>query len=207
MKNAKPVILAVILAAVTGIGLVFCVVALPLVVQRCRESARRDECERNLKQLGEALKQYSNRGSHSPATTTDRKNGLAFDTYSGYFVSNKFEPDAAESFAVIGSQSQFDEIFGAAVVMGDKSRRLPKNAFDSRIVLAVIKRGRAIWKFTVDDVTVNDNVVTLRYSATSRKGESASFACPLIVSIPKIEHAEVQFIENGNPVKKTGGKT
>ena len=29
---------------------------------------------------------------------------LTFDTYSGYFVSNKFEPDAAVSFVVITDQ-------------------------------------------------------------------------------------------------------
>ena len=49
---------------------------------------------------------------------------LSFDTYSGYFVSNKFEPNAAESFVVINDQEQFDKVFGVAMVMGDKSHRL-----------------------------------------------------------------------------------
>ena len=61
---------------------------------------------------------------------------LTFDTYGGYFVSNKFEPDAAKSFVVINDQEQFDKVFGVAFVMGDKSRRLPKDAFKSLMVIA-----------------------------------------------------------------------
>ena len=41
---------------------------------------------------------------------------LKFDTYSGYFVSNRFEPNAAESFVVINDQEHFDTVFGAAFV-------------------------------------------------------------------------------------------
>jgi hypothetical protein len=53
---------------------------------------------------------------------------LPLDTYSGYFVSNKFEPDAPKSFVIITSQKHFDQVFGVAFVMGDKSHRLPKDA-------------------------------------------------------------------------------
>ena len=57
---------------------------------------------------------------------------LDFDTYSGYFVSNKFEPDSPASFAVINDREQFDRVFGVAFVMGDKFHRLPADAFPSR---------------------------------------------------------------------------
>lgn len=49
---------------------------------------------------------------------------LAYDVYGGYFVSNKFKPDSAESYVVIHDQEQFDKVFGVAFVMGDKSHRL-----------------------------------------------------------------------------------
>jgi hypothetical protein len=39
---------------------------------------------------------------------------LPFDTYSGYFVSNKFEPDAATPFVVINDQTRFDLVSAAA---------------------------------------------------------------------------------------------
>jgi acetyl esterase/lipase len=122
---------------------------------------------------------------------------LTFDTYSGYFVSNKFEPNATESFLVISDEKRFDEVFGVAFVMGDKSHWLPKDAFKSNIVVAAIKRGKAIWEYKVERVTEAKGVVELRYTTTSKKSDSATFACPLIVSILKGKYTAIQFVENG----------
>ncbi|MCY2930739.1 MAG: protease complex subunit PrcB family protein [Planctomycetota bacterium] len=130
------------------------------------------------------------------------ENALAFDSYSGYFVVNTFEPDAAESFVVITSQEQFDKVFGSAFVMGDKSHRLPKDAFASNIVLAAVKRGKATWEFKVQQASLKDGTVELKYTATSKPSDSATFACPLIVSVPKGSYKAVQFVENDKPVKK-----
>lgn len=127
---------------------------------------------------------------------------LAFDTYGGYFVSNKFEPEAETSLVVIQDQQAFDKVFGAAFVMRDKSHRLPPGAFDSCIVLAAIHRGKAVWEYAVQDVRAAGGVVTVRYTATAKPSESAEFACPLILSVPKGPYAAVQFVENDKPLKK-----
>jgi hypothetical protein len=127
---------------------------------------------------------------------------LAFDTYGGYFVSNQFEPDAAESFVVINDQEQFDKVFGVAFVMGDKSHRLPKDAFKSLMVVAAIKRGSAMVEYKVEGVTETRGVVEVRYTTTSKKSDTATFACPLIVSIPKGKSTAVQFVEDKKSVKK-----
>ncbi len=50
-----------------------------------------------------------------------------------------------------------------AVVMQDKSHRLPKDAFKSLMVVAAIKRGNAVVEYKVDGVTEVDGVVELRY--------------------------------------------
>ena len=127
---------------------------------------------------------------------------LTFDTYGGYFVSNKFEPDAARSFVVIHDQEQFDKVFGAGFVMGDKSHRLPKDAFKSLMVIAPIKRGNTLVEYKVEGVTETKGVVELRYTTVEKKSDTATFACPLIVSIPNGKYTAVQFVENGKPVKK-----
>jgi hypothetical protein len=127
---------------------------------------------------------------------------LPFDTYSGYFVSNKFEPDAAVSFVVINDQEQFDKVFGVAFVMGDKSHRLAKDAFKANIVVAAIKRGNAVVEYKVKSVTETKGVVEVKYTTTSQKSDTATFACPLIVSIPKGKYKAVQFVEGGKVVKK-----
>jgi hypothetical protein len=127
---------------------------------------------------------------------------LTIATYSGYFASNQFEPDAPASLVVISDQKQFDQVFGVAFVMGDKSHRLPKDAFQSLLVLAIIKRGKATWAYKVEGVSLKAGVVEFRYSTTETKSDSATFACPLIVSIPKGRYTAVQFVEGGKPVKK-----
>jgi acylphosphatase len=138
------------------------------------------------------------RGGPASAAETVK---LRFDAYSGYFVSNQFEPDAAESFLVLDNQEQFDKVFGVAAVMQDKSHRLAKDAFKSGVVLAAIKRGQAVWEFKVEGVAAENGVVSLRYTSTAQKSDTATFASPLIVSIPKGSYTAVRFVENQKPVK------
>jgi len=126
---------------------------------------------------------------------------LPHDTYSGYFVSNKFEPKVAQSFVVLTDQDRFDEVFGVAFVMNDKSHRLPKDAFNTLMVIAVIKRGHAFWRYKLEPVIVEDGVVQLRYRAMSKKTPARTFSCPLIVSVPKGKYKAVEFIENDEKVK------
>jgi hypothetical protein len=127
---------------------------------------------------------------------------VAFDTHDGYFVSNKFEPEAAASFVVIQDRKAFDKVFGSAFVMNDTRHRLPKDAFDKNMVLAAIKRGKALWTFKVRAVTAEDSVLTLRYTATSEARPNTEFACPLIVSVPRGDWSAVQFVEDEKSVKK-----
>ena len=89
--------------------------------------------------------------SHLAATAVPPK-PVVFDTHDGYFVSNQFEPAAPTSFVVIKDQRAFDKIFGAAMVMGDKSHRLPPAAFGKKIVVAVIHRGKAMVTYQVESV-------------------------------------------------------
>ena len=134
-------------------------------------------------------------------TPSARGTPLAFEVHSGYFVSNKFEPKATESFVAITDQAEFDKVFGVAMVMGDKSHRLAKDAFKSKLVVAAVKRGKAFWTYRVQQVTAREGVVQISYTATAKKSASASFACPLIVSIPKGKYVAVRFVENKKAVK------
>lgn len=197
MTNRKLLLLMIVLSAAMLVGFL-CVVFVPSAIQAHKEAARRDECTKQLRQIGTALEEYEKR---SPKPTITDAAKLPFDTYSGYFVSNEFEPDAAESFVVINDQEQFDKVFGVAMVMQDKSHRLPTDAFKSNVVLAVIKRGNAVWEYKVEGVSMKNGVVELRYNATSTPSDSASFASPLIVSIPGDNYKAVEFVENEKPVK------
>lgn len=135
-------------------------------------------------------------------TSAEETAKLEFKTYSGYFVSNKFEPDSSASFVVLDNRKQFDQVFGVAFVIGDKSPRLSPDAFKTQLVLAAIRRGKAFCTYQVTSVTEKGGVVQLRYQTTSKKSDSATFACPLILSIPKGKRQEVEFYENDKLVKR-----
>ena len=132
---------------------------------------------------------------------------LKVETYSGYFVSNKFEPKAATSFVTAHTQKQFDQVFGVAFVMRDKSHRLAADAFKSQLVLAAIRRGMAFCTYQVTSVAEKDGVVQLRYKTTAKKSDSASFACPLIISIPQGNYQVIEFHENNKLVKRLAIKS
>ena len=136
------------------------------------------------------------------ATSAEETAKLKFKTYSGYFVSNKFESDASASFVVLDNRKQFDQVFGVAFVIGDKSPRLAPDAFKTQLVLAAIRRGKVFCTYQVTSVTEKGGVVQLRYQTTSKKSDSATFACPLIISIPKGKYQAVEFHENGKLVKR-----
>ena len=214
-SNSNHKFVVFVLVAAVLIGATFACFVGMRMWRSFQEVRRLEETRKNLRKIGLAIHNYGERFSAPPSIEFDKlkippedsaKHSLAekklpFETYTGYFVSNKFEPEAAGSFAVIGNQEQFDKIFGVAAVMRDKARRLPKDAFKSNVVLAVIKRGQAVWEFKVESVTNSAGAILLRYETSSTKSDSATFASPLILSIPKSSYSAVQFIENGTPVK------
>lgn len=136
----------------------------------------------------------------SPAKVEPSGTKLKFEVFSDYVVSNKFEPNAAESFVFIDNQKEFDKVFEAEKTSGKKPHQLPKDAFKSDVILAVIKRGKASWEFKVDGVTEANGIVELHYTTASKKSNSA-IACPLIVSIPKGRSGAVHFVEDKRLVK------
>lgn len=120
----------------------------------------------------------------------------------GYFVNNTFEPDAPTSFAVLKDSLSLDRVVGVGFVMGDRSHRMAPSAFGSRLVLAAIHRGAALWEYTVRAVTLRDGVLTLDYAAASKAQAGATFACPLLVCVPKGDYQSVEFREGGQVVKR-----
>jgi acetyl esterase/lipase len=70
--------------------------------------------------------------------------------------------------------------------------------------VAVVKRGKAFWEYTVQAVAVEAGVLTLQYTTTFTRSDSAESASPLIVSVAKGAYTAVEFVEDGKVVKKMG---
>lgn len=126
---------------------------------------------------------------------------VAFETHDGYFVSNKFEPGQAVSFVVIQDQPSFDKVFGVAMVMGDKSHRLPPAAFANKLVVTAIHRGKAMVTYQVKSVAVEAQTLVVRYATKSKPDDNAEFSCPLILSLDKGDFTTVRFVENDKDLK------
>jgi hypothetical protein len=117
-----------------------------------------------------------------------------------YFVKNTFERDAPQSFVVVKSFEQFNGIFGVGMVMGGARPQVNAATFDAKIIVAVVKRG-PMCNYKVESVTAAADGLEVRYEAKVDLPGSATFAVPLIVSVPKGDYAAVKFIENGKEVK------
>jgi hypothetical protein len=119
----------------------------------------------------------------------------------GYFESNKSGLKGPASYLLFTKKKGFDDVFKSVFVPGGKAKLLPKDAFDTKIVLATIKRGSESFSYKVEKVTAKNGVLELRYTATGKGGGgSATFASPLIVAVPRGKWTAVEFIENGKKV-------
>jgi hypothetical protein len=126
---------------------------------------------------------------------------LPFEVYTSYFEKNNSGLKGDESFLAFTDRKSFDQVFGVAVVMGKKPSVLAKDAFDSKLVVAAIKRGDAPWTYKVDKVTGDGDTLYIQYDATTKKGDgTAKFASPLIVSVDRGKYKTVVFLENGKKV-------
>jgi hypothetical protein len=133
----------------------------------------------------------------------DEAKGKTVDAqvHSGYFEKNNSGLKGDTSYLAFTDQEGYDKTFGTAVVMGKKQTFLPKDAFDNKIVVAVIKRGDAISQYDVEKVTADEGKLYVQYKAMPKGGGgTAKYASPLIVSVDKGKYNEVEFIENGKKV-------
>ncbi len=137
------------------------------------------------------------------ATAAEEPKGdkVPFTLHKGYFESNKSGLKGDASYLVITNQKTFDETFGLAVTKGAKPVPLPKDAFETLTVLATIHRGKAVWEYNVKSVTADKDTLCIAYEATSKEGSgTATFASPMVVSVPKGKYTSVVFLENGKKV-------
>ncbi len=126
---------------------------------------------------------------------------VEFLVHSGHFEKNNAGLKDNPSFLALTSAEAFDKVFGVAFTMGKKPNVVPKGAFEKSLVVATVKRGNFITKYEVEGATLADGTLTVKYKTTDEAGGTATFASPLIVSVPKAGVKKVEFVENG---KKAG---
>ncbi len=134
--------------------------------------------------------------STAPAKSVD------YTIHDGYFEKNNSGLAGETSYLAFTSRDAFDKVFGVAFTMGKKPQVLPEHAFETRVVVAVIKRGGRVWNYNVEGITSENDALTVRYAAASKDGGAARFASPLIVAVSGRSFKNVIFVENGKEVGK-----
>ena len=124
---------------------------------------------------------------------------VSFQRYDSYFEKNNSGLKGKTSYLVINSQTEFDKVFGAAATMGQNSF-LPANVFDTKLVVATIRRGRFNSTYDVTGVAARGKTLYVRYQVKDEPSSSATFASPLILAVDKGDYSRVVFMENGKRV-------
>lgn len=142
--------------------------------------------------------------AQAAASSSAEERDVAFQLYSGgYFEKNNSGLTGAKSFLAFTDQQQFDRVFGFGAVMRSNNVPLPRGTFDNKIVLATITRGSTIPQYSDVEVTVENGVLLVSYTAVDRKMGSGRFSVPFILAVDKGKYDGVIFMENGERVGVT----
>lgn len=132
------------------------------------------------------------------AATTPLKDSdnVPFSSFQQYFVRGDCPWDEIHQEDVFGDLEKFNKYFGYAHIRGN----LPKvsaDTFKQHFIAAMARKSDSMWHYKVHKVSYKDKKLSIYYSATQEKigGGSATFMCPLILSLPKeYSDAEVKFV-------------
>ena len=125
--------------------------------------------------------------------------------FTAYFVKNTFPLKENTTLLAFTSKAEFDKTFGVGFTM-KKPKMIDPKAFGSKMAVAVLKKGNALWTYEVQQVTAEDGVLRIEYKATEGKAGTAKFASPLIVLVSGREYRQVVFVENGKDAGKVDVK-
>jgi hypothetical protein len=141
------------------------------------------------------------RAAPAPDEDTAKGKEVKFEVHGGHFQKNDAGLKGDASYLVFTDREAFDKVFGSAATMR-KQNFVPKDAFDKKMVVSVIKRGNAVTEYKVEKVTSDEGTLYVQYTAKTGAAGSATYASPLIVSVDKDKYTAVVFLENGKKVEK-----
>lgn len=118
-----------------------------------------------------------------------------FARYTSYFENNTSGLRGQKSYLVIDNQKQFDRTFGPAATMGTNSF-IPDHAFQTKIIIAAIKRGN-LREYSDVKVAEKNGILWVSYTTKDSPPGSATYRSPLIIGVDKGKYKEVVFTENG----------
>ena len=129
---------------------------------------------------------------------------IAFKKHDGHVEEETSGLEGEASYLAIADNATFGKIFHTFAVMD--GNYVDGKTLDSSIVLAVIKRGKVQWAYTVETVTADKDTIYVQYRTKSGKAvdDEKTRSSELVLSVKKGDYKLAVFIEDG---KKAGTAT
>lgn len=128
-----------------------------------------------------------------------------FTVHTGHFEKNTSGLKDEPSLLILTDDAAFGKVFGTVPPAGlgggaRKNNPVTKEVFEKNVVVAVIKRGKAITTYTEVSTKADGETLTVSFKSEAGKEGTATFASPLIVAVPKGKITKVVFVENGKEI-------
>jgi hypothetical protein len=134
----------------------------------------------------------------APVPAKPEEKRLEAVTHTGYFEKNTSGLKGDASQLVFTGSEEFGKIFGVLPppMKAGYYRYVPDSTFDKNLVLAVITRGASTATYSDVSTTISGTTLTVHYKSALGAPSTATFATPLILSVPKEGIKTVVFIGN-----------
>jgi hypothetical protein len=123
--------------------------------------------------------------------------------HTGHFVRNDTVNETRSLYVCVDMEA-FEKLFGTVPPLngngGRKTNPVKEEVFEKNTVVAVVTRAMAITTYTEVSTKVDGTKLVVSYKCETGKPSSASYASPLVLSVPKGEWKTATFIENGKEV-------
>ena len=118
---------------------------------------------------------------------------------SNLFVKNNAGLTNSASYLLVKDQKEFDRYFGHGAVMWQKKKTPPPD-FTKQVVAFAVHCGLFYTEYKVQSVATTNGVMTIRYTTKVTPTPATTYACPMVLTLPRAGLNSVIFIEDGNTV-------
>lgn len=140
----------------------------------------------------------------APALLVAADDVPGFVVHTGHFEKNNSGLKGDTSTLLLTDADAFSSVFGtvppSGLGGGRRNNPVTADTFEKNLVAAVIKRGKAITTYSEVSTSLKGDTLTVNFKSQIGQPGSASFASPLVVSVPKGKIAKVVFVENGKEI-------
>lgn len=134
----------------------------------------------------------------APVPAHPAEKTLECAAYSGHFEKNTSGLKGDVSHLVFTDAESFGRVFGSVPPLGAKKHKwVSADVFEKNVVVAAITRGTSPAIYSDISTTLSGTTLTVRYKSALAAPTTATFASPLILSVPKDEIKTVVFAANG----------